>query len=231
MGNCIGDYLFVDVGSMTKLDARFIGPEIPQSERREIVRNDRASTLIRHAENLAYDVGGRYRQKQNVTGVKPLVEYPRIPSGPWSGEEPNPVEPPLGMTTPNNGEISFAPIGVSTPNCDPAPVSDNPSGAGNGEGQERTDPVPHSDEKAPSSLATGGPEGDRVPEISPCGPSLSAVVLNSERPTDSIPLSDGPRPALSGSPSRMDARASLSPGDAEKLGSLLARGLRPIRRL
>jgi hypothetical protein len=196
---------------MTKLDARFIGPEIPMGERAEIIRNQSRAASLKDVAGL-FDPGrgGRWARPS----PEPLKEVPRQP-GYWANAD-TAVEPPLGMTTPNQGEVSFA---AYARHPDPASISD-PSGIGLGGAQDGNAPGPQPSQRPTASLSPVGPEGDRAPEISPCGLSSSAVALNSERPTDSIPLSDGPRPALSGSPSRIDARASLSPGDAEKLGRL-----------
>jgi hypothetical protein len=46
------------------------------------------------------DVGGRFAKQEGarpqVIGTDPIPKYPQLPSGPWSGDDPVPDEPPLG---------------------------------------------------------------------------------------------------------------------------------------
>src|SRR5262245_12821238 len=73
-----------------------------QSERQAILRNERkrqeeASTLFEQAKiSEALD---SERSKSAVSGTKPVVDYPAIPSGPWSsGWAQPPPEPALGYS-------------------------------------------------------------------------------------------------------------------------------------
>jgi hypothetical protein len=69
-----------------------------QEERRKTLKNDlhQPSTLLDQAK-LSEDLGGRY--KSTISGTAESVEYPAIPSGPWSsGYAQLPPEEPLGYS-------------------------------------------------------------------------------------------------------------------------------------
>ena len=76
-------------------------------ERREVLQNDlrvrqqQGVTFLDHARATANDeAGGRYArvQPQIIIGATPAPIYPALPSGPWSGSQPEPgPEPPLGF--------------------------------------------------------------------------------------------------------------------------------------
>jgi hypothetical protein len=68
-------------------------------EKLEQLRNDQrnASTLHQFAQSEAGEISGRWAKPQTVNASRPTVEYPRIPSGPWAGNDPSGVEPPLGI--------------------------------------------------------------------------------------------------------------------------------------
>jgi hypothetical protein len=59
--------------------------------------NDDASTFHTFAQSDAASVGGRFAQTQSakVVGADKSVEYPAIPSGPWSAPDPSGLEPPF----------------------------------------------------------------------------------------------------------------------------------------
>jgi hypothetical protein len=68
--------------------------EIPQSEKRRVMENDRA-----HAEASADDErGGRFASvnKASVSRLEAATLYPRRPASQWGGVDPIPDEPPLG---------------------------------------------------------------------------------------------------------------------------------------
>ena len=102
-----------------------------QEERRKTLKNDlhQPSTLLDQAK-LSEDLGGRY--KSAISGTAQSVEYPAIPSGPWSsGYAQLPPEEPLGYSmsdvepcgTPAEIEASLAvsecaPLGRFPPDVD-----------------------------------------------------------------------------------------------------------------
>ena len=105
--------------------------EATQSERKAIVKND---TLFARQQNTIDDAGGRYAKltPSNVTGSTPSPQYPQIPSGPWSGDDPVPNEEPLGFSvdameplepTPEPPEVNPSPPTVEVGVGEPADVS------------------------------------------------------------------------------------------------------------
>lgn len=58
-----------------------------QAERKAVLEND---TYNARAQNTVDDAGGRYAKitPTTVTGATPTPQYPKIPSGPWSGADP-----------------------------------------------------------------------------------------------------------------------------------------------
>jgi hypothetical protein len=76
--------------------------EIPQSERRRILAEDRLArnTYFSHANDPELELGGRFSKviKTTVTGASPVGMYPRQPAGsPWACD-PVGDEPPLGVS-------------------------------------------------------------------------------------------------------------------------------------
>ena len=75
--------------------------DVPQSERRRVMANDRMATYHSVAQSAVDDErGGRYAtegSKQTVIGSSP-IPYPKQPStSPWHSD-PCPPEPPLGFS-------------------------------------------------------------------------------------------------------------------------------------
>jgi hypothetical protein len=66
-------------------------------QRQQCERQSQGSTFLDHAR--VDDIGGRYGAVNDVTivGRDGPPNYPQLPSGPWSGQNPEPgMEPPLG---------------------------------------------------------------------------------------------------------------------------------------
>jgi hypothetical protein len=103
------------------------GPEdeVGQAERRRILRE--GTTFHRHAQSHANDeAGGRFAavNPTTVTGATPIPSYPALPSGPWSGSDPVPTEPPLGYSVDDMpGLENPTGVSVSPPVATGAPVA------------------------------------------------------------------------------------------------------------
>jgi hypothetical protein len=75
-------------------------PEDPIARRRRL-HEQQGSTFHQHGVTAADDEsGGRFAKQEGarpqVIGTDPIPKYPQLPSGPWSGDDPVPDEPPLG---------------------------------------------------------------------------------------------------------------------------------------
>jgi hypothetical protein len=69
-----------------------------QAERRALAGSTATTTYHRQAQiDQELELGGRYREKETITGSERTTDYPRLPGGsPWSGD-PVGIEPPLGV--------------------------------------------------------------------------------------------------------------------------------------
>jgi hypothetical protein len=79
--------------------------------------SDEASTFRTFAEADANQARGRYSAElaTTVIGATPIPKYPELPSGPWSGQDPVPDEPPLGFSVPRPEPIVASPLVRATP--------------------------------------------------------------------------------------------------------------------
>jgi hypothetical protein len=76
-----------------------------QQPRPMIGDDNAASTYQNFAQSDAsLENQGRFAKAQHISGTQPTTQYPRLPSGPWSGPDPSGLEPPLGI------DVSEAPI-------------------------------------------------------------------------------------------------------------------------
>ena len=55
-----------------------------QSEKREVLKGEREATTYFQMRHVADEPRGRFAVENHVAGSEPSVEYPRLPSGPWS---------------------------------------------------------------------------------------------------------------------------------------------------
>jgi hypothetical protein len=77
-----------------------------REERAEALRNEQRlrkqeasqPTTYHKLAGLSDDLGGRYKEKETISGEQATTQYPKIPGegGPWSSGD-NPVEPPTGV--------------------------------------------------------------------------------------------------------------------------------------
>jgi hypothetical protein len=130
-----------------------------QQERREYIEDERrkrqqGSTFHQHAIADAEFDRGRFTANEKVTviGSSETPQYPQLPSGPWSGQDPVPDEPPLGFSV-NDMPIEPSTVSASSPvEVGPTSEADAPSTV-----------VPFSDVQladgvGPSSSTGGGDE-------------------------------------------------------------------------
>jgi len=121
--------------------------------RREVFENDRkvreqqSATMLDHARSTADDDrGGRYANvegKHHVVGSTPVPRYPQLPSGPWSGVQPEPgPEPPLGFAIDQQEPATGRFLPVATGPASPAALSPLMEGD-----QQRSDVGPSSSTK------------------------------------------------------------------------------------
>jgi hypothetical protein len=70
-----------------------------QAERRRMLRENQAQPTTMFEQARVSEAIDSERCKSAVSGTKPVVDYPAIPSGPWSGNywQDGP-EPPLGYS-------------------------------------------------------------------------------------------------------------------------------------
>ena len=66
-----------------------------QEEKLEALRND---TNFSRQQNELAESGGRYSKVTPSKLVGADQAYPAPPTGPWSGADPAPLEPPLGFS-------------------------------------------------------------------------------------------------------------------------------------
>jgi|SRR6516165_7983731 hypothetical protein len=117
--------------------------ESSQAERRAMLKQDRASTFFARAMASMGEELGRYShlgKEQVVTGSKPVPQFPRIPSGPWSEPCPSGTSPPLGYSV-DAMEPVEAPSVLA--------ISEGPSG------ERRKGPVDDNAVASPDVISTG----------------------------------------------------------------------------
>jgi hypothetical protein len=90
---------------------------IPDPDRLKRAREPaQPSTLHQHGQSQADEISqGRFAATgaPTVVGSTPIPKYPELPSGPWSGNDPVPQEPPLGVDINSMPEFGQSPTGAS----------------------------------------------------------------------------------------------------------------------
>jgi hypothetical protein len=70
--------------------------------KREVLRNDKLArnTYFAHANDVELELGGRLAKviTTTVTGSAPVIQYPKLPTGPWSEGPGGGPEPSLGYS-------------------------------------------------------------------------------------------------------------------------------------
>jgi hypothetical protein len=150
---------------MSKIDARFIN-EIPQSERREIARNDQSqhqpSTMAEWSQ-LNETRGGRFAPKKPAM---PDLIYPPQPENPWAADLAN-TEPFIDGTTCGDRYIDPSAAMSSVPTHDePNFVTvENSPPTGTEDPQDGTNPAGQfSDGDAVALTPTTAPPSSREPD-------------------------------------------------------------------
>jgi hypothetical protein len=128
-----------------------------QKTRKAVVKND--TYMSRAAASVGEELGGRFKRHVPYD-VKPVPQYPRLTSGPWSCDDGQGPEPPIGY------DISAAPdIGYQETPADHSPVEagvEAPTSASGRTGVGVETPPPLSPTKGDPATASNLPASDVV---------------------------------------------------------------------